>query len=138
MEAIEEKETRAEPEETVEHAEPEAEPQSEETRENDMRLFGRAIAEELRGVIDEELDRRFAAMTQDKATSEKEDALRALSRDPRFLRLLSEKLALEGGRRESATGARRRGASLLPATAKQSPKTFDEAKSAARKYFRID
>ena len=108
-------------------------------RARELRSFGRAIAEELRGVIDEELDRRFAAMAEADAEQERDASLRALARDPRFLRILSERLATQSERSNAATpSARRRGSGVLPAAAKQSPQTLDDAKSAARKYFRID
>lgn len=108
-------------------------------RARELRSFGRAIAEELRGVIDEELDRRFAAMAEADAEQERDTALRTLARDPRFLRILSERLALEREKSSAAApSARRRGSGVLPAASNQSPQTLDDAKSAARKYFRID
>ena len=113
--------------------------EAEENSETGAKALGREIALGLREIITEEIDRRLATKSEAPAALEEDDTAlyQALMSDPRFLRLLSERLA----RRDTAArmpNVRRRGATVLPASAPSAPKNLDDAKAAARKYFRID
>lgn len=96
--------------------------------------IGREIALGLREIIVEEIERRLAPRD---SRSDEEAALRALAQDPRFLRLLSERLAREEASARTPD-ARRRSSTALPASARQTPKNLDDARAAARRYFKID
>lgn len=124
--------------ETAAETEPSGEGEAEATA-PELRALGREIADGLREVIGEEIDRRLRASDGSVGEGE-EGALALLLSDPRFLRILSERLSRDDAARRADTAPtrRRRGAQPLPASAVSAPKTLDDARAAARKYFRID
>ena len=131
---MEEKE-KTNAEETPEETAPQPDEVSEEEQSRDtagdISELGRALARELREVIGEEVSRHLAREREEAETPE----LSELLCDPSFLSLLAGKLA-EG--RPSAPPLRRRGSTLLPAGARREPKTLDDAREAARKYFKVN